>query len=70
MWRIALAVSELGCQPAAIRPGSQSTGAAYTVNPPDRYSLEGGSVLIVIGDVNDIRRAREQAQPQGLTAAR
>ena len=54
----------------AIKPGSQSAGAAYTVNPPDRYSLEGGSVLIVIGDVSDIRRAREQAQSQGLSAAR
>src|SRR5947209_9456553 len=56
--------------PMAIKPGSASVGAAYTVNPPDRYSLEGGSVLIVIGDVSDIRRAREQAHPQGLTAAR
>ena len=56
--------------PMAIKPGSASPGVTYTVNPPDRYSLEGGSVLIVIGDVTDIRRAREQAHPQGLTAAR
>lgn len=54
--------------PMAVKPGSQAAGA-YTVNPPDRYSLEGGSVLIVIGDVSDIRRAREQAEPHGVTAS-
>ena len=53
--------------PMAVKPGAATTGA-YTVNPPDRYSLEGGSVLIVIGDVSDIRRAREHAEPHGLTA--
>lgn len=54
--------------PMAVRPSSEKPGA-YTVNPPDRYSLEGGSVLIVMGDVSDIRRAREHAEPHSLTTA-
>ncbi len=35
---------------------------AFVANPTDNLRITGGTVLIVMGDVNDIRRAREEAE--------
>ena len=38
------------------------------VNPPDKLMIRGGTAIIVMGDVNDIRKARSEAKPTGATA--
>jgi voltage-gated potassium channel len=40
-------------------------GATYFANPPEDFVLQHGTVLIVMGEMNDIRRARADAG-QGL----
>jgi voltage-gated potassium channel len=44
---------------AVKRPGGAGDGN-YHVNPPDSLALEKGMVLIVIGDVKDLHRVRQQ----------
>jgi voltage-gated potassium channel len=38
----------------------------FLVNPHDNHSLQKNSVIIVMGDLNDIKRAREHASHEGL----
>jgi Trk K+ transport system NAD-binding subunit len=40
----------------------------FRPNPPDDFKLEPGSVVVVMGDVNDIRRARHDAAHDKTTA--
>jgi voltage-gated potassium channel len=42
--------------------------ARFRANPPDDFKLEPGSVVVVMGDVNDIRRARHDAAHDKTTA--
>jgi len=41
-----------------------ATGATYWANPPENLALRQGTVLIVMGDVVQIRKARSEAQHQ------
>lgn len=50
---------------AVREPGHGKTGG-YTVNPSDGYELHKGSVLIVLGEMHDIHKAREHALHEGL----
>jgi hypothetical protein len=34
------------------------------VNPPGDQVLRDGAIVIVMGDVNDVKRARDEAQAQ------
>jgi len=43
-------------------------GATYWANPPENLSLRQGTVLIVMGDVAQIRKARSEAQHQSSRA--
>jgi voltage-gated potassium channel len=49
---MALAVKNSGMQP----------GPTFQVNPPDEQILQELAVVIVMGDVNDVKRARDEAQ--------
>lgn len=40
----------------------KNAGAPFWANPPDNLAIQGGTVLVVMGDVNDVRRARSDAQ--------
>lgn len=40
----------------------------FLANPPDNIKLSAGSVLIAMGDINDIRRARHDATPAHRSA--
>ncbi len=42
--------------------------SVFRANPPDDFKLEPGSVVVVMGDVNDIRRARHDAAHDKTTA--
>ena len=42
--------------------------AHFLANPPDDLKLEPGSVVVVMGDVNDVRRARHDAAHDKTTA--
>jgi voltage-gated potassium channel len=43
-------------------------GATYWANPPENLSMRQGTVLIVMGDVVQIRKARSEAQHQSARA--
>lgn len=49
---VALALKDAGVRP----------GAAFQVNPPGEQVLRDGSIVIVMGDVKDVQRARDEAQ--------
>ena len=42
----------------------------FWVNPPDNIAMKAGIVVIVIGDVDDIKRAREEAKRAGVFAVK
>jgi voltage-gated potassium channel len=42
---------------------------AFVANPTDNLRITGGTVLIVMGDVNDIRRAREEADSHAVVTS-
>jgi voltage-gated potassium channel len=42
--------------------------SGFHANPPDSLKLEAGSVVVVMGDVNDVRRARADAAHDKTTA--
>ena len=41
--------------------GTSDSGQNFWVNPPDTILIKSGIVIIVMGDVGDIRRARGDA---------
>ncbi len=44
--------------------GKHSHGPAFMVNPPGEQVLLDGEIVIVLGDVDDVKRAREESQPR------
>jgi voltage-gated potassium channel len=50
----------------AVREAGHGKTGGYTVNPSDSYELHKGSVLIVLGEMHDIHKAREHALHEGL----
>ena len=46
--------------PMAVKRTGAAAEGHYQVNPPDSLTLEKGMVLIVIGDVKDLHRVRQQ----------
>lgn len=52
----------------AVKSGGGSMTPKLWVNPPDKLMIRGGTAIIVMGDVNDIRKARSEAKPTGATA--
>ncbi|HUR37787.1 MAG TPA: potassium channel protein [Terriglobales bacterium] len=55
--------------PMALKNAGGDTGQNFWVNPPDTISLKGGIVIIVMGDVGDIRRARAEAGGESVFTA-
>jgi voltage-gated potassium channel len=49
--------------PMAIKGKDQES---MVMNPPDRTTMSAGAILIVMGDMEDIRRARHEAQHHGV----
>lgn len=47
----------------AVKNSSMHPSPAFLVNPPDEQLLQEGAVVIVMGDVDDVKRARDEAQP-------
>lgn len=54
--------AEYNLLPLAVRSSADEASHSFWVNPPDSVALGTGTVVIVMGDVNDIRRARTDAQ--------
>jgi voltage-gated potassium channel len=54
--------------PLAVKTAADSHLPRFWVNPPDEIELKAGMVLIVMGNVKDVQRAREDAGPQGILA--
>jgi voltage-gated potassium channel len=53
--------------PMALKNAPESTQKLW-VNPPDNIGLKSGVVIIVMGDINDIRRARQDSTHSGVFA--
>lgn len=49
--------------------GAAEPAQNFWVNPPDTVTIKGGIVLIVMGDVSDIKRARADAAGESMLAA-
>ena len=49
----------------AIKKARATALAEFVANPPDESPVEAGTVLIVMGDVSDVRRARHDAAHEG-----
>ena len=47
--------------PLAVKSSPGEHKHDFMVNPPDTLALQGGTVVIVMGDVEEIRRARHDA---------
>ena len=47
--------------PLAVRNAAGKAGT-YWANPPENLALQEGTVIIVMGDVNDVRHARKDCQ--------
>lgn len=47
--------------PLAVRSAGDGS-ANFSVNPPDDFLLQPGTVIVVMGDVNDVKRARADAR--------
>jgi voltage-gated potassium channel len=54
--------------PLAVKNSGQDPNPNFWVNPPDILVVRGGAVIIVMGNVDDLRRAREESRP-GLAQA-
>jgi len=64
--------SQYNLLPLAIRSTSDGKTPSFWVNPPDNVLLASDSVVIVMGDVSDIRRARtdsKEDEPAATPAA-
>jgi voltage-gated potassium channel len=61
--------SEYNLLPLAIRSTHEGASPNFWVNPPENIVLSAGSVVIVMGDVNDIRRARNDSKEDHDPAA-
>jgi voltage-gated potassium channel len=50
--------------PLALKNSDSRQNPAFVVNPPGEQVLGVGAIIIVMGDVNDVQRAREEARPR------
>ena len=48
--------------PMAVKRPASAADSNYHVNPPDSLTIEKGMILIVIGEVKDLQRVRQEAQ--------
>lgn len=55
--------------PLAVRSTREGTDSHFWVNPPDTIVVSAGSVIIVMGDVNDIKHARTDSKEDHDPAA-
>ena len=55
--------------PLAVKSTSAEGSHDFLVNPPDNLVLRTGAVLIVMGDVEEVQRARHDAQAHTVAAA-
>ncbi len=55
--------------PLALKTSGDSNMPRFWVNPPDEITLANGMVLIVMGNVNDVHRARHEAALKVASAA-
>lgn len=55
--------------PLAVKNVRDPNGANFWVNPPDMVTLKEGLVVIVIGDVKDVQRARQDSRHHSMAAA-
>lgn len=53
-----------GLVPLAVKNSGTQQNPAFLVNPPGDQVLRDGAIVIVMGDVNDVKRARDEAQAQ------
>jgi voltage-gated potassium channel len=56
--------------PLATKVAHADTTAQFLTNPPDDWRAGPGSVIIVMGDVADLHRARHDANPRSAAAAK
>ncbi len=56
--------SRYGLVPLAVKNSGQVQTPAFLVNPPGEQVLRDGAIVIVMGDVKDVQRARDEAQTQ------
>lgn len=56
--------SRHGLMPLAVKNSGARQDQAFQVNPPGEQVLRDGSIVIVMGDINDVKRARDEAQPE------
>jgi hypothetical protein len=55
--------------PMAVKNANTAAdGKGFWVNPPDNITLKTGLVVIVMGDVEDVRRARGDANHNSVFA--
>lgn len=52
--------------PMAVKNAGDEKGQNFWVNPPDNIKLNAGVIVIVMGDVSDIRRARSESAAQSM----
>jgi len=55
--------------PLAVKVSDSEHKHDFLVNPPDTLALQAGTVIIVMGDVEEVRRARHDAHGHAHTAA-
>jgi voltage-gated potassium channel len=53
-----------GLVPLAVKNSGAHHNPGFLVNPPGDQVLRDGAIVIVMGDVNDVQRARDEAQAQ------
>jgi len=56
--------SRHGLMPLAVKNSGARQSPAFLVNPPGEQVLRDGAIVIVMGDINDVKRARDEAQPR------
>jgi voltage-gated potassium channel len=54
--------------PLAVKNSAEVTAKRFWVNPPDTLVMSSDSVIIVMGDVADVQRARHDAQSRRMNA--
>ncbi len=55
---------------ATMAPRETGKEPHFMPNPPDDWSAQPGTIIIVMGDVGDLHRARHDAQPKHVAAAK
>ena len=50
--------------PLAVKQAAAPPRSSFVVNPPGEHVLGDGTIVIVMGDVDDVKRARDEARPR------